>query len=137
MNIFQKVRLHPTQLRTVADRRFADADVLRKTGKNTRANGSMYLGGFVIECLLKAMLLERYPWLQTAGSPQVRGKDDQYLWSLCYRSHDLDEYWPDFRISKRGCWRWSNDNHPVYSRLCGGFVPNGPSSPGIPRIMPI
>jgi hypothetical protein len=91
MRIFQKIRLRPTQLRTVADRRFDDANTLRKTGQNARANGAMYLGGFVIECLLKAKLLERFSWLESAGSPMGRSKDDQYLWSLCYRSHDLEE----------------------------------------------
>lgn len=91
MTIFQKVRLRPTQLRTVADRRFDDADALRQTGRNPRANGAMYLGGFVIECLLKAKLLERFAWLQNAGSPEGREKDERHLWSLCYRSHDLDE----------------------------------------------
>ena len=72
MRIFQKVRLRPTQLRTVANRRFGDAEALRETGQNARANGVMYLGGFVIECLLKAQLLERFRWLQSAGSPQGR-----------------------------------------------------------------
>jgi hypothetical protein len=90
-NIFSKIRLRPTQLRTVADRRFDDAEALRKTGQNARANGAMYLGGFVLECLLKARLLERFPWLQSAGSAEGRSKADQHLWSLCYRSHDLDE----------------------------------------------
>ncbi len=51
----------------------------------------MYLGGFVIECLLKAKLLERFPWLKSAGSPAGRAKRDQWLWHLCYRSHQLDE----------------------------------------------
>jgi len=51
----------------------------------------MYLGGFVIECLLKASLLEKFPWLKNATPPAGRSKPDQYLWSLCYRSHDLDE----------------------------------------------
>ena len=91
MRIFQRVRLRPTQLRTVADRRFDDADALRQTGHNARANGAMYLGGFVIECLLKANLLEQFGWLQSARSPEGRSKDDRHLWSLCYRSHDLDE----------------------------------------------
>jgi hypothetical protein len=91
MIIFKKVRLRPTQLRTVAERRFDDAETLRKSGQNARANGAMYLGGFVIECLLKAKLLERFPWLQSAGTAAGRSKTDQHLWSLCYRSHDLDE----------------------------------------------
>jgi len=91
MGIFQRVRLRPTQLRTVADRRYDDAATLCKTGKNARANGAMYLGGFVMECLLKAQLLAEYPWLETAGSPEGRSRNDRHLWSLCYRSHDLDE----------------------------------------------
>ena len=89
--IFKRVRLRPTQLRTVADRRFDDAGALRATRQNARANGAMYLGGFVVECLLKARLLEKFQWLQSAGSPAGRSRDEQRLWSLCYRSHDLDE----------------------------------------------
>jgi hypothetical protein len=89
--IFQKVRLCPSQLRTVANRRFEDADALCGIGKNIHANGAIYIGGFVIECLLKAKLLERFPWLQNARLPQERNRNDQYIWSLCYRSHDLDE----------------------------------------------
>jgi hypothetical protein len=91
VTIFKKIRLRPTQLRTVAERRFDDAEALRKTGQNARANGAMYLGGFVIECLLKAKLLERYRWLQSTASPDDRSKADQRLWSLCYRLHELDE----------------------------------------------
>jgi hypothetical protein len=90
MSIFQKERLRPSQLRTVADRRFGDADALRRTGRNARANGAMYLGGFVIECLLKAKLLEKRGWLQAARSSEGLSKNDVHLWSLCYRSHDLD-----------------------------------------------
>ena len=91
MMIFKRVRLRPRQLWTVADRRFDDADVLRRTGRNARANGAIYLGGFVIECLLKAQLLAEFPWLENASFPEGRSKADQHLWSLCYRSHDLDE----------------------------------------------
>lgn len=89
--IFEKRRLRPSQLRTVADRRLGDANALRRTGENARANGAMYLGGFVVECLLKAKLLERHPWLQNAGSPEGRADRERRLWSLCYRSHDLGE----------------------------------------------
>jgi len=88
--IFLKLRLRPSQLRTVADRRLDDAIALRRTGQNARANGAIYLGGFVIECLLKARLLEVYAWLQNAPSAEGRSKDERYLWSLCYRLHDLD-----------------------------------------------
>lgn len=90
-DIFQKQRLKPPQLRTVAARRFEDAKYLCDSERNARANGAIYLAGFVIECLLKAMLLEQYPWLQSAASPDGRPKPDQRLWRLCYRLHDLDE----------------------------------------------
>ncbi|MBN1344080.1 MAG: hypothetical protein JXQ73_15450 [Phycisphaerae bacterium] len=90
MSIFAKIRLRPTQLRTVADRRFDDADALRRTRKNARANGAMYLGGFAVECLLKAKLLEKFAWLQSTGSSEGLSRDDRRLWSLCYRSHELD-----------------------------------------------
>ncbi|RPI64087.1 MAG: hypothetical protein EHM48_01420 [Planctomycetaceae bacterium] len=90
-SIFKKNRLDAKQLRTVAERRFGDANALRDTGLNPRANGAMYLGGFVVECLLKAKLLERFPWLENDHPPQGRSKEDSHLWSLCYRSHALDE----------------------------------------------
>ena len=89
--IFERQRLRPPQMRTVADRRFADAECLRKTGQNQRANGAMYLGGFVIECLLKAKLLEKHKWLQSApGDLRKRSEDERALHALCYRQHDLD-----------------------------------------------
>lgn len=62
-SIFDRVALRPAQLRTVADRRMADAQFLRSRGGGRHANGAMYLAGFVVECLLKAQLLERYRWL--------------------------------------------------------------------------
>ncbi len=99
-SIFDRVQLRPAQLRTVADRRFDDALALVHTGHNARANGAMYLGGFVVECLLKAALLDEHPWLQSAGSPHGRPAPHAHLWSLCYRSHDLEEilaHLPDLR----------------------------------------
>src|SRR6266496_3786305 len=90
-DIFAKARLSPGQLRSVADRRYDDAVALRDTGKNARANGAMYLGGFVLECLLKAALLEEYRWLQTARTDEGRSRQERRLWSLCYRSHELDQ----------------------------------------------
>ena len=88
-NIFKKMRLTPSQLRTVAERRFDDAEILRRTGKNARANGAMYMAGFVIECLLKARLLEKYSWLQNARNIGALPKTDLMLYNLCYRMHDL------------------------------------------------
>jgi hypothetical protein len=88
--IFHRERLGPHQLRTVADRRMDDAVYLLHSRGNARLNAAMYLAGFVIECLLKARLLEAYPRLQTAGGPNVGSEQERNLWYLCYRSHDLD-----------------------------------------------
>lgn len=102
--IFRRERLTPAQLRTVAQRRLDDADCLRKTGDNARANGVFYLGGFVIECLLKALMLERYPSMQRAPSPEKMSEQDRRIWYLIYRSHDLDgmlPYLPELQRSLR------------------------------------
>lgn len=56
-SIYERQPLNPAQLVTVAQRRFDDAQALCDTGKNKHANGALYLGGFVIELLLKAKLL--------------------------------------------------------------------------------
>ena len=88
--IFDRTRLSPGQLRTVANRRFDDAKYLRNSGNNARANGAMYLAGFVLECLLKARLLERYSWLQSHGRSKIlTARRERVIWDLCYRSHDL------------------------------------------------
>lgn len=82
--------MSPNQLRTVAERRFDDAQYLRRSGKNKYANGAMYLAGFVLECRLKAALLEEFAWLQTpTGNLSARSKADRRLYDLCYRRHDL------------------------------------------------
>ncbi len=91
LSIFEKVALRPAQLRTVADRRFDDAEYLRKSGRNARANGAKYLGGFVIECLLKAKLVEKHRWLQGRRPRENLAEAERQLWNLCYRSHDLTE----------------------------------------------
>ena len=115
-DIFDKIRLTPRQLRTVAQRRFEDADYLRRSGDNARANGVFYLGGFVIECLLKARMLERYRSMQRAVSPDRMSEQDGRIWYLIYRSHDLNamlRHLPDLRATlidadrKEGTQRWS------------------------------
>jgi hypothetical protein len=85
-------------MRTVAERRFDDAQCLRQSGANARANGVFYLGGLVIECLLKARLVSQYPSLGAARSPERLSPSDREVWQLIYRSHELDEmleYMPD------------------------------------------
>jgi hypothetical protein len=87
-NIFAKRRLTPNQLRAVAEMRSDDAKVLLECGQKARANGAMYLGGFVIECLLKALLLERHPNLMSPVDPAKLSKDDRDVLNMLY-GHDL------------------------------------------------
>jgi hypothetical protein len=89
--IFERIRLRPEQLRTVAERRFDDAQYLRRSGENKHANGAMYLAGFVVELLLKAALLEKHPILQAARDPAGLDRGTRRLWQLVYQSHDLEE----------------------------------------------
>jgi len=84
-------RLKPSQLRTVADRRYADARALCDTEKNAHANGAQYLGGFVLEMLLKAQLIEKYPHTASRQSHEPMAAEERQVWSLIYRSHDLEE----------------------------------------------
>ena len=90
-DIFKKLRLTPGQLRAVAERRFADAQCLLDSRRMERANGAIYMAGFVIECLLKALLLERHPNLQTKVDPAKLSPSDAEVHSLVYRRHDLDD----------------------------------------------
>lgn len=84
-------RLKPSQMRTVAERRFADAQALCDTDKNERANGAQYLGGFVIEMLLKARLIDLHPDVAKLQAHERMDEEVRHIWSLIYRSHDLDE----------------------------------------------
>lgn len=88
-NIFQKLRLTPTQLRAVAELRLNDAWYLQKSSKKVHANGAIYIGGFVVECLLKAILLERHPNLQKPVDPTTLSRQDRQIYDLLY-SHKLD-----------------------------------------------
>ena len=102
-NIFTKLHLTPGQLRAVAERRFDDAVCLLESGENARATGAMYVGGFVIECLLKALLLERHPNLIGSVDPAKLSASDRRLFELLY-SHELDEmvlYLPEVEGSCR------------------------------------
>jgi len=89
--VFARMWLRPSQLRTVADRRYDDAKYLAGSGSNARANGAIYLGGYVVECFLKARLLEKHRWLQSTRNSADLADDRKPLWFLCYRQHDLDE----------------------------------------------
>jgi hypothetical protein len=89
--IFDKPPISVAAMRTVSERRYGDAVALRNTKSNERANGAMYMAGFVIECLLKSHLLIEHPWLLHRRQHQLTSDDERRIWSLCFRSHDLDE----------------------------------------------
>ena len=90
-SIFDRVRLTPQQMRTVADRRFEDARYLRQSRQNKHANAVYYFGGVSLECVLKAKLLEAYPELERRPGPGAHASPDHlYRFNLCYRWHDLE-----------------------------------------------
>ncbi len=89
--IFEKVAgLKPSTMNTVADRRFDDAEALRHTGQNARANGVAYLVGFVIEILLKANLVRKFPDIAKKRQHQVAGGELE-VWRLIWKQHDLED----------------------------------------------
>jgi hypothetical protein len=90
-DIFAKSKLTPSQARTVADRRLDDAECLRKTGDNARANGVFYLGGLVVECLLKSILLERHPEVVSPLAAEHLAESGREIRTLIFRSHALDQ----------------------------------------------
>ena len=103
-DIFAKLRLRPGQLRSVAERRLADAKCLLESGDAGRVNGAMYLAGFVIECLLKALLLERHPNLSRPLDAAKLSALDRDVLALLYR-HELDEmlaFLPEVEPKLRG-----------------------------------
>jgi hypothetical protein len=118
-DIFRKLRLRPGQWRAVAERRFGDARCLLESGDVERATGAIYMAGFVVECLLKALLLERHPNLQTPVDPAKLSASDREVLGLLY-SHELDlmlEYLPELEkklagvsiTHGRSAWRALND----------------------------
>src|SRR5437763_804516 len=84
-------QLRPSQLVTVAERRFEDARALCETGKNAHANGAQYLCGFVVEMLLKAQLMRKHPTIAAKRQHERMSDEEREIWSLIYRSHDLEE----------------------------------------------
>jgi HEPN domain-containing protein len=89
-NIFDKqAELKPSAMTTVAERRFADAEALINTGKNAHANGAAYLAGFVIEILLKAQLVRKFPAIARKHASGVT-VTERKVWGLIWRQHDLE-----------------------------------------------
>lgn len=89
-DIFAKPRLKPGQWRAVAERRFGDAKCLLNSGDAERANGAIYMAGFVIECLLKALLIERHPNLSKPVDPAKLSKSDREVFDAL-NGHELDD----------------------------------------------
>ena len=91
-SIFEKQRsFTAAQLRTVAQRRFRDAEALAATKDNERANGAMYMGGFVIEILLKAMLVSSFPSSGTDRVTRPLSNEENNIRGLVWGSHNLDQ----------------------------------------------
>lgn len=74
----------------VAERRYADAKALLKTGQNERMNGAVYLAGFVIEILLKAQLVAAYPSIAQKRHHDLQDHERE-VWNLIWRQHQLDK----------------------------------------------
>ena len=70
----------------VADRRFDDAKALCDTRENARANGAVYLAGFVVEILLKAQLLRKFEAV-VRTRPDQRAEAEVH--DLIWKRHDL------------------------------------------------
>jgi len=88
--IFDKEpQLKPSAMAAVAERRFGDAEPLSRTGENARANGVAYLVGFVVEILLKARLIDRYPEIARKRQHEVSDAERD-LWRLIWKQHDLE-----------------------------------------------
>ena len=67
--------------RLVAEQRFEEASFLSKESKGVYAQGSVYLAGYAVECILKALWLSRTPPSQrTAVINEFRGAN----------AHDFD-----------------------------------------------
>jgi hypothetical protein len=117
--------LKPSAMKTVAERRFDDAAALRDTGVNARANGVAYLAGFVIEILLKAKLVEKFPHI--AGKPQHRLSDDEReVWFLIWKRHDLEDMLShmaelEASLKKKG-QRDNYDYHGQLKKLCATWT---------------
>ena len=89
-SIFEKqATLKPSAMATVAERRFDDAQALCDTGENARANGAAYLAGFVVEILLKARLVAKYPATADKRAHEVTDAE-RGIWNLIWRRHDLE-----------------------------------------------
>src|SRR3954453_4501817 len=89
-NIFAKTRLRPGQWRAVAERRYGDARCLLESGDAERANGAIYMAGFAVECLMKALLVERHPNISRPLDPATLSSSDREVFEALFRD-ELDD----------------------------------------------
>ena len=117
-SIFERLpRLTSRQLVTVAERRFDDAEALCDTERNKHANGVQYLGGFVVELLLKGQLVRQFESTSRARRSDSMSPRERRIWNLFF-SHDLTEilnWMPEVEalIAKKG----ERDGRPYQSNL--------------------
>jgi hypothetical protein len=110
MQVFNKQQHSSGQLRAAARYRMGDAECLLGSKDKQRMNGAVYFAGIAMECLLKACLVDRYPWIGLKSDVSRLSKMDQEIYNQLYRWHDLDgivELLPD--VEKRG--RLLNGDH--------------------------
>ena len=117
-SIFDKEpRLKPAAMATVAERRFDDAEALCRTGDNARANGAAYVAGFVVEILLKARLVDKYPVIARKRQHEVMD-DEQEVWRLIWKQHDLEAMLARMRELEAALkTRGERDGHDYFAEL--------------------
>jgi hypothetical protein len=125
-SIFDKRRLRPKQIVTVAERRFQDAKALCETNKNAHANGAQYLAGFVIEMLLKAQLIRKYPHVAKLNASATMSEQERRVWSLIYRSHELEDILDELPHVRAGLLKHAQRSDVPYLRylleICGAWT---------------
>lgn len=89
--LFKRGHPRATQLLAVAELRLGDARLLADSGVRDRLAGAVYLGGFAVECWLKAALLARHPRLLGRVNRARLSPQDQNVHWLLYTSHDLTD----------------------------------------------
>jgi hypothetical protein len=117
--------LKPSAMKTVAERRFDDAEALSQTGDNARANGVAYLAGFVIEILLKAKLVEKFSHVARKRQHDITDNERE-VWSLIWKRHDLEDMLSQMAeleasLKKKG-QRDGCDYHGELKKLCATWT---------------
>ena len=116
----------------IAERRFDDAEALARTGENARANGVAYLSGFVIEILLKAQLIRRFPQIAVKRQHEVL-ESERLVWRLIWSMHDLAmmlDNLPDLRIElQKRSGRDGRDYVKELQQVCASWTVQARYSP--------